>query len=89
MNEFSIDRQNVCHKQKAATLDEPKDKPKAKKATKSKYEELPEIPDYERPELEKYAESAFDPSKKDKVTQISIRILINKRLQKLVWSVPK
>lgn len=58
---------NVCRKQKATTLEEPKDKPKAKKAAKSKYEELPEIPDYERPELEKYEESDFDPSKKEKV----------------------
>lgn len=33
--------------------------PKAKK-----YEELPEIPDYERPELEKYEESEFELSKK-------------------------
>lgn len=32
--------------------------PKAKK-----YEDLPEIPDYERPELEIYEESAFEPSK--------------------------
>lgn len=32
--------------------------PKAKK-----YEDLPEIPDYERPELEVYEESEFDPSK--------------------------
>lgn len=32
--------------------------PKAKK-----YEELPEIPDYERPELEIYEESEFDPNK--------------------------
>lgn len=31
--------------------------PKAKK-----YEELPEIPDYERPELEKYEASDFDPT---------------------------
>lgn len=40
--------------------------PKAKK-----YEELPEIPDYERPELEEYEESEFDPTKpgqKQKVT---------------------
>lgn len=44
-------------------------KPKAKKATKSKYEELPEIPDYERPELEKYEESDFNPSKKVKPTR--------------------
>lgn len=35
--------------------------PKAKK-----YEDLPEIPDYERPELEVYEESAFDPNKFDK-----------------------
>lgn len=41
-------------------------KPKAKKATKSKYEELPEIPDYERPELEKYEETDFNPNKKVK-----------------------
>lgn len=32
--------------------------PKAKK-----YEDLPEIPDYERPELEVYEESEFDPTK--------------------------
>lgn len=35
--------------------------PKAKK-----YEDLPEIPDYERPELEVYKESEFDPSKMEK-----------------------
>lgn len=35
--------------------------PKAKK-----YEDLPEIPDYERPELEIYEESEFDPSKLEK-----------------------
>lgn len=35
--------------------------PKAKK-----YEDLPEIPDYERPELEVYEESAFDPAKLEK-----------------------
>lgn len=28
-----------------------------------KYEDLPEIPDYERPVLEVYEESEFDPSK--------------------------
>lgn len=47
-------------------MEEPKDKPKAKKATKSKYEELPEIPDYDRVELEKYDKSDFDPTKKVK-----------------------
>lgn len=35
--------------------------PKAKK-----YEDLPEIPDYERPELEVYEESEFDPAKATK-----------------------
>jgi hypothetical protein len=57
---------NIYREQKATT-EEPKEKPKAKKASKSKYEELPEIPDYERPVLEKYEESAFDPTKKEKV----------------------
>lgn len=40
---------------------------KKKVVKKPKYEELPEIPDYERPELEVYEESDFDPSnfKKD------------------------
>lgn len=50
--------------QKATPVEEPKNKPKAKKATKAKYEELPEIPDYERPKLEKYEKSDFDPTKK-------------------------
>lgn len=52
--------------QKATPVEEPKDKPKAKKATKAKYEELPEIPDYERPVLEKYEKNDFDPNKKVK-----------------------
>lgn len=38
-------------------------KTKAKIAKPKKYEELPEIPDYERPELEVYEESDFDPNK--------------------------
>lgn len=50
--------------QKAEPVETLKDKPKAKKAAKSKYEELPEIPDYERPPLEKYEKSDFDPTKK-------------------------
>lgn len=37
-------------------------KTKVKVAKAKKYEELPEIPDYERPVLEKYEESAFEPS---------------------------
>lgn len=35
---------------------------KVKVAKAKKYEELPEIPDYERPVLEKYEESAFEPT---------------------------
>ncbi|EDW50927.1 GM26811 [Drosophila sechellia] len=35
---------------------------KAKAKAKPKYEELPEIPDYERPQLEKYEKSDFTPS---------------------------
>lgn len=56
-------------------MEEPKDKPKAKKATKSKYEELPEIPDYERPDLEKYDKSDFDPTKKVKFNPDYVDIL--------------
>ncbi|XP_039968284.1 muscle M-line assembly protein unc-89-like [Bactrocera tryoni] len=37
----------------------PKPKTKAKVKAKPKYEELPEIPDYERPVLEKYEKSEF------------------------------
>lgn len=42
---------------------------KPKKAVKKKKDDydLPEIPDYERPVLEKYEQNDFDPSKKDKV----------------------
>lgn len=50
----------------------PKEEPAKKEVTKTKvkipkakkYEELPEIPDYERAELEKYEESEFELSKK-------------------------
>lgn len=65
--DIPLTRVEKCFLQKAEKLDEPKDKPKAKKATKSKYEELPEIPDYERPALEKYDKSDFDPNKKVKI----------------------
>lgn len=41
-----------------------KTKPKVQKA--KKYEDLPEIPDYERPVLEVYEESEFDPTKLQK-----------------------
>lgn len=48
-------------------MEEPKKeeikKTKVKVPKAKKYEDLPEIPDYERPELEIYEESAFDPSK--------------------------
>lgn len=33
---------------------------------KSKYEDLPEIPDYERPDLETYEKTDFDPTKPPK-----------------------
>lgn len=42
--------------------------PKAKK-----YEDLPEIPDYERPELEVYEESEFDPSKLEKSVETPLK----------------
>lgn len=42
--------------------DTTKPKAKAKPKAKPKYEELPEIPDYERPTLEKYEKSEFTPS---------------------------
>lgn len=38
-------------------------KTKVKVAKAKKYEDLPEIPDYERPELEVYQESEFEPTK--------------------------
>lgn len=53
--------------QKATLMKIESEKPKHAKITgskKSAYEDLPEIPDYERPELEKYEKSDFDPSKK-------------------------
>lgn len=39
---------------------------KKKAVKKSKYEDLPEIPDYDHPELEKYEESEFTPTKYEK-----------------------
>lgn len=42
--------------------DTAKPKAKAKPKPKAKYEELPEIPDYERPTLEKYEKSDFTPT---------------------------
>lgn len=47
---------------------------KPKKAVKKKKDDydLPEIPDYERPVLEKYDKSDFDPTKKEKVRMVFI-----------------
>lgn len=42
--------------------------PKAKK-----YEDLPEIPDYERPELEVYEESEFEPTKLEKGIEVPMK----------------
>lgn len=52
----------------------PKEEPKKEEVKKTvkkvvkakKYEDLPEIPDYERPVLEVYEESEFDPTKLQK-----------------------
>lgn len=63
LNTTNVNLSNT-YVQKAEPVEAPKDKPKAKKASKAKYEELPEIPDYERPDLEKYDKSDFDPTKK-------------------------
>lgn len=41
-------------------------KKKVKVSKPKKYEELPEIPDYERPVLEVYEQSEFDPNKPEK-----------------------
>lgn len=48
--------------------EEPK-RTKVKVQKAKKYEDLPEIPDYERPELEVYEESQFDPSKATKAVE--------------------
>lgn len=42
--------------------------PKAKK-----YEDLPEIPDYERPDLEIYEESEFDPTKLERAVETPMK----------------
>lgn len=47
---------------------------KVKKVGKSSYEELPEIPDYERPELEKFERDEYEYSKDDENTrELSIK----------------
>lgn len=75
--------------QKATPVEEPKDKPKAKKAKQSKYEELPEIPDYERPQLEKYEKSDFDPTKKQKEVKISTTLNENKKDNQKFIKIPR
>lgn len=47
-----------------------KTKAKAKPKPKSKYEELPEIPDYERPVLEKFEKPEFEASDFTRQTEI-------------------
>lgn len=51
----------VAPKEEPKKVEVKKTKVKIPKA--KKYEELPEIPDYERPELEVYEASDFDPNK--------------------------
>lgn len=58
----------------------PKEEPKKVEVKKTKvkiqkpkkYEELPEIPDYERPELEVYEASDFDPNKASEVASHAV-----------------
>lgn len=51
--------------QKATAKPDDENKPKRGKVSqKPKYEELPEIPDYERPQLEKYEKIDLDPKSK-------------------------
>lgn len=61
--------QKIFNLQKTAVKEE-KVEEEAKKAkvttVKKKAEDLPEIPDYERPDLEKYEKSDFTPSTRDK-----------------------
>lgn len=46
-------------------------KTKAKVSRPKKYEELPEIPDYDRPVLEVYEQSDFDPTKPERKLSVS------------------
>lgn len=55
----------VAEKPKEVPKEEPK-KVKRKVVAKPKYEELPEIPDYERPELEKYEKTDLDEKEREK-----------------------
>lgn len=60
----------------------PKEEPKKEEVKKTKvkiskpkkYEDLPEIPDYERPELEVYEESDFDPLKPTKTGDQQLKV---------------
>lgn len=57
----------------APPKEEPKPEPKKTKAKvvkPKKYEDLPEIPDYERPELEKYEKSDFTATEFDRKTEL-------------------
>lgn len=75
---------------KTAPKEEPKEekkpekpKAKAKPKAKPKYEELPEIPDYERPELEKYEKTDLDPTDFSKKTEIP------KKMEKPTFEIQK
>lgn len=56
----------MLEKPKETPKDEPK-KTKAKIHRAKKYDDLPEIPDYERPELEKYEKTDIDVEKPQKL----------------------
>lgn len=76
---------------KTSTKEEPKapekkpEKPKtkAKAKAKPKYEELPEIPDYERPVLEQYEKSDFVPTDFSKKTDVP------KKMEKPTFEIEK
>lgn len=72
----------------AQPKEEPKPEPakpkaKAKPKPKSKYEELPEIPDYERPVLEKFEKPEFE------VSDFTRQLEIPNKMEKPVFDAPK
>lgn len=56
----------IQNKQQKATMKtvEGKDAKHAKISAPKKYEEMPEIPDYDRPQLEKFEKPEFEKNKK-------------------------
>lgn len=67
----------ICQKLQKTAIKEEKVEAEVKKAkvtsVKKKAEELPEIPDYERPELEVYEANDFTPSVREKSEKDKVR----------------